>query len=52
MATIDDGKARHHVLDAKPNELLHGVLDDVVLHAEKHFGGLQHKLAIIPFRQF
>ena len=38
-----------HVLDAKPNELLHAVLDDVVLHPEWHFGGLQHELAIIPF---
>ena len=38
-----------HVLDAKPNELLHEVLDDVALHPEWHFGGLQHELAIIPF---
>ena len=38
-----------HVHDAKPNKLLHDVLDDVVLHLEWHFGGLQHELAIVPF---
>ena len=38
-----------HVLDAKPNELLHEVLDDVALHPEWYFGCLQHELAIIPF---
>ena len=38
-----------HVFDTKPNELLHDVLDDVVLHPEWHFGSFKHELAIIPF---